>query len=538
MNNQPKRNSSGSKSHKQIKRFGKPEAEGHTHSANRPVPPSEMPGLAARRIALRVIRESTERGAWASLSLDAALRDSGLSAQDRRLASRLAYDTLDRLIYLDWALSKVMARPDTDIRLRNILRLGACQILLEDRIPESAATNTCVQLCVENGMPGLKGVCNGILRNLVRIRDSLDLSAAQPPSGAQPSSDARLSNSPPEAISPEAASGPAESISPEALEALRLSLPLWLWRRLKADFGSEAGEIARWRHEEEGWLIRPNLTLLTDADFEKLLAKKVWEWERTDLPHAYRIRGAMNIGADADFRSGRFSIQTAGSLLTCLAMAPKRGETLLDCCAAPGGKSCLMAEMMGGTGRVQAWDLHEHRTALIAAQVRRLGLENVRPMTRDALILRPDLEAALDGVLLDAPCSGTGMMAEKPDLKSRLTEQGLLELISLQEKLLETVSAYVRPGGRLVYSTCSILREENGDQIRSFLARHPEFEPEPLPETIPERFRRFAFPPEKSPAAADAPVTADAPADPGLLLKPWRDGTEGFYLCRLRRLDP
>ena len=532
MNNQPKRNSSGSKSHKQIKRFGKPEAEGHTHSANRPVPPSEMPGLAARRIALRVIRESTEQGAWASLSLDAALRDSGLSAQDRRLASRLAYDTLDRLIYLDWALSKVMARPDTDIRLRNILRLGACQILLEDRIPESAATNTCVQLCVENGMPGLKGVCNGILRNLVRIRDSLDLSAVQP------SSDARLSNSPPEAISPEAASGPAESISPEALEALRLSLPLWLWRRLKADFGPEAGEIARWRHEEEGWLIRPNLTLLTDADFEKLLAKKVWEWERTDLPHAYRIRGAMNIGADADFRSGRFSIQTAGSLLTCLAMAPKRGETLLDCCAAPGGKSCLMAEMMGGTGRVQAWDLHEHRTALIAAQVRRLGLENVRPMTRDALILRPDLEAALDGVLLDAPCSGTGMMAEKPDLKSRLTEQGLLELISLQEKLLETVSAYVRPGGRLVYSTCSILREENGDQIRSFLARHPEFEPEPLPETIPERFRRFAFPPEKSPAAADAPVTADAPADPGLLLKPWRDGTEGFYLCRLRRLDP
>ena len=126
-----------------------------------------MEGIAARRTALKVIRQVTEEGAYAALALDAALKNCGLSGADRRLVSRLTYDTLDHLIQLDWALNQVMAKPDTDIKLKNILRLGACQILLEDRIPESAATNICVQLCAELGMPGLKGVCNGILRNTV-----------------------------------------------------------------------------------------------------------------------------------------------------------------------------------------------------------------------------------------------------------------------------------------------------------------------------------------------------------------------------------
>ena len=141
--------------------------------AVKPEKKPETEGMPARRIALRVIRQVTEQGAYASLSLDKALENCGLISADRRLVSRLVYDTLDHLIYLDYVLSQVMAREDTDIKLRNILRLGACQILLEDRIPESAATNTCVQLCTETGMEGLKGVCNGILRNLVRKKDEL-----------------------------------------------------------------------------------------------------------------------------------------------------------------------------------------------------------------------------------------------------------------------------------------------------------------------------------------------------------------------------
>ena len=224
----------------------------------------EPEGMAPRRIALRVIRQVTEQGAFASLCLDKALENCGLISADRRLVSRLVYDTLDHLIYLDWCLGQVMAREDTDIKLRNILRLGACQILLEDRIPESAATNTCVQLCVENGMEGLKGVCNGILRNLVRKKDELVF--------------------------------PDPETEPDKADAIRFSLPEWLWIRLREAYGrEEAQKILSTPRGTEGWTVRPNLTKLTDEDFEKLLDKKVWEKEKTDLPHAWRIHGRWTL---------------------------------------------------------------------------------------------------------------------------------------------------------------------------------------------------------------------------------------------------
>jgi len=444
-----------------------------------------MEGLAARRIALKVIRKVTEDGAYASLALDAELKGCGLSNADRRLVSRLTYDTLDHLIYLDWALAQVMAKPDTDIKLINILRLGACQILLEDRIPESAATNLCVQLCTELGMPGLKGVCNGILRNLIRKKGELALPDAEK--------------------------------EPEKAASIRYSVPEWIWRKLKEDYGEEADKILAYRNPEEGWMLRPNLTRLDDEGFEKLLGKKVWKKEKTGLPHAWKITGAMDISRDADYLAGNFSIQSGGSMLACLAMGVKRGQQVLDCCAAPGGKTCYLAELMGGTGRIQAWDVHEHRVALIEAQARRLGLENIRPMVRDACRPREDLTGTMDAVLLDAPCSGLGFMAQKPDLKLRVTEESVKELTELQERLLDTVSAYVKPGGTLVYSTCSILKDENERQAERFLEKHPEFEKASLPLSVPEKYRSMY--------------------SLGLQLLEHRDGLEGFYLIRMRRKD-
>ena len=442
-----------------------------------------MEGLATRRTALKVIRQVTEEGAYASLALDAALKNCGLSGADRRLVSRLTYDTLDRMIYLDWALSQVMAKPDTDIKLKNILRLGACQILLEDRIPESAATNLCVQLCVELGMPGLKGVCNGILRNLVRKKDSLAM--------------------------------PDPETEPMKAMSVRYSVPEWICGKLTEDYGDEAGRILAYRNPDEGWTLRPNLTKLDDAGFEQLLNKKVWQKEKTDLPHAWRVTGAMDIARDADYLAGNFSIQSGGSMLACLAMGVKRGQQVLDCCAAPGGKTCYLAEMMNGTGRIQAWDIHDHRVSLIEAQARRLGLENIRPMVRDAAKRREDLARTMDAVLLDAPCSGLGFMAQKPDIKLRATEESVRELTELQARLLDTVCEYVKPGGTLVYSTCSVLKDENERQAESFLQRHPEFEEVPLPAAVPEKYRNRG--------------------GRGLQLLEHRDGLEGFYLIRMRK---
>lgn len=445
-----------------------------------------MEGLAARRVALKVLREVTEEGAYASLSLDKALTGSGLSGADRRLASRLVYDTLDHLIYLDYILSQIMAREDTDIKLRNVLRLGACQILLEDRIPESAATNTSVQLCTEIGLEGLKGVCNGILRNLLRKKEELQM--------------------------------PDPETEPEKYFSVKYSVPEWLGARLREDWGAEeAARIASWRNPDGGITIRRNLLREDETGFEKILEKKIWSREKTELPGAWRVSGAMDIARDADFLAGRFSIQSESSMMVCLAMDVRRGMKVLDCCAAPGGKTCYLAELMGDTGRVQAWDLHEHRVQLIEAQQKRLGLENIRPIRRDASVYREDLEDSMDAVLLDAPCSGLGVLAEKPDIKLRVTEESLAELTALQEKLLETVCRYVRPGGTLVYSTCSLLKEENERRVRAFLEKHPEFETEALPETIPEKFRQHQ--------------------GLGLQLLPHRDGVEGFYLARMRRKE-
>lgn len=449
---------------------------------NRPAVPTD--GMPARRLALEIIRQVTENGAYASLCLDEKLRGCGLSPEDRRLVSRLVYDTLEHVMYLDHALDQVMARPDTDIKLRNILRLGACQILLEDRIPESAATNTSVNLCKELGMEGLAGVCNGVLRNLIRQKDEL--------------------------------TWPDEEAEPIRALSIRYSVPAWLVERLMADWGHDtAVGLMQGHHEASYTTLRPNLTKLDDDAFEALLKKKVWQYEKGQVPHAWRVRGTMDIALDIDFARGNYAIEGESSMMACMALEPRRGMTVLDCCAAPGGKTCYLAEMMGGTGRVQAWDVHAHRADLVAAQARRLQLENVRPMMRDALKMRDDLRETMDAVLLDAPCSGTGDMADKPDVKLRVTEESVRELAETQKNLLDTVCAYVKRGGVMVYSTCSVLKDENEHQIAAFLERHPEFTLEKMPESIPEKFR--------------------AQEGMGLQLMPHRDGVGGFYIARLRR---
>lgn len=440
-------------------------------------------GLPARRLALEVIRAVTENDAYASLVLDEKLNKCTLPLVDRRLAARLVYDTLEHLLTLDYALNSLMAKPDTDIKLRNVLRLGACQILLEDRIPESAACNTSVALCKELGMEGLAGVCNGILRNLVRQKNEIKY--------------------------PDMETEPVKALS------IRYSVPEWLVERLLADWGEDAEKLMGFHQPNAAITIRPNLMKMDEAAFEQFLGSKVWEKEKGMLPFSWRIRNMAEIAHDAGFVGGKFSIQSESSMMVCLAAAPKNGMQILDACAAPGGKSCLMAEMMQGTGRVQAWELHPHRADLIAAQVQRLGLENVRPMTRDALKHREELDGTMDIVLLDAPCSGLGVMSEKPDVKYRVTAQSVDELVQLQSNLLDAVCPYVKKGGTLVYSTCSVLKDENVRQAEKFLARHPEFELLPLPETIPASVRQYET--------------------TGLQLLPQRDGIEGFYMCRMRR---
>lgn len=333
-------------------------------------------------------------------------------------------------------------------------------------------------------MEGLGGVCNGILRNLIRKKDEL--------------------------------TWPDPAAEPVRARSVKYSVPEWLVERLTADWGEEEADALMGAHADVNFVtVRPNLMTTTDAALEALLDKKVWEWTKGEIPHSYHIRGLADVSRDADFAAGSFSIQGESSMMAALAVAPKRGWRVLDACSAPGGKTCLMAEMMDGTGRVQAWEIRPHRTDLVAAQAKRLHLENVRPMTRDAAKFREDMIETMDAVLLDAPCSGTGDMLEKPDVRYRLKPENVDELTATQSALLDAVAPYVKRGGVLVYSTCSVLKAENEQQIAAFLDRNPDFTLDALPDTIPEKFRQHAA--------------------TGLQLMPQRDHVGGFYICRLRR---
>ena len=459
---------------------------GHGLAPRSPRPRTAQSGLNARRLALDVLTDVREKGAYASLALGERLRAAHLSPEDRRLATGLVYGTLENQLQIDYALDRLMDHPTREPVQRDILRMGAYQILFLDRVPDSAAVDEAVKLTRAMGMEAACGFINAVLRNLSRGKDEI--------------------------------AWPDREADPMTYLSVMGSMPRWLVDKLVAAYGpEEAGRVILYREEEHPVCVRPNLARLSDAEFEALLQEKGWRAERGLAPHAWLIYGAGDLAADADYRAGRFSIQGQSSMLAAEALEVRPGMKVLDACAAPGGKSAYLCEQMQLTGRVYAWELHEKRAQLLEGVRRRLGLDNLRISVRDALDFRPDLEGALDGVLLDAPCAGLGVLSQKPDIKLRLMEEDIPAIVDTQGRLIDTVCRYVRPGGALVYSTCSLLPEENADRVRAFLQAHPNFTLEPLPTSFPEELR-----------ARQTPC--------GLQLLGCRDGVEGFFIARMRRV--
>ena len=461
-----------------------PHAQARLGRSPRTVPAQS--GLNARRLALDVLTDVREKGAYASLALGERLRAAHLSPEDRRLATGLVYGTLENQLKIDYALDRLMDHPTREPVQRDILRMGAYQILFLDRVPDSAAVDEAVKLTRAMGMEAACGFINAVLRNLSRGKDEI----------AWPDREADLTG----------------------YLSVKGSMPRWLVEKLVAAYGPEEAErVILYREEEHPVCVRPNLTRLSDAEFVTLLHEKGWRAERGLAPHAWLIYGAGDLAADADYRAGRFSIQGQSSMLAAEALEVRPGMKVLDACAAPGGKSAYLCEKMQLTGRVYAWELHEKRAQLLEGVRRRLGLDNLRISVRDALDFRPDLEDMLDGVLLDAPCAGLGVLSQKPDIKLRLKEEDIPAIVDTQGRLLDTVCRYVRPGGALVYSTCSLLPEENADRVRDFLETHRNFALDPLPASFPAELR------ERQTAC-------------GLQLLGCRDGVEGFFIARMRRV--
>lgn len=441
----------------------------------------------ARRLALEVLTDVHQNGAFAQLSLNEKLQAAKhLKPEDRRLATGLVYGVLEDQIRIDYALKGFLAHQVKDPSQMDILRMGAYQILFLDRVPDSAAVNEAVKLTRAMGMDSSTGFVNAVLRNLSRQKAELKL--------------------------------------PDKAEDLRnylhvmTSTPLWLVDRLIADYGEEEAEkILSYRESTHPITVRPNLYTFSDEELIRSLDRKEIKWTKGLAPHAFLLEGLSELTYDQDYRDGKYSVQGQSSMLAAEAVQAKPGMRILDACAAPGGKSAYLCETMQMTGRVFAWELHEKRAMLLDGVKRRLRLENLRITVRDATQPMQDWESTLDAVLLDAPCSGTGVVTQKPDIKQRLKAEDIPAIVETQQKLLDILCTYVKAGGTLVYSTCSILPEENALQVKAFLERHPEFTLEPLPASFPQQLRQQQGP-------------------YGLQLQAYRDQVEGFFIARLRRV--
>ena len=444
--------------------------------------------LDARRVALNALADVNRVDAYAALALDKRLREAKLSGEDRRLATSIFYAAVENRLNIQYVLKDFMKTKPEPV-VEDILHIACAQILFMDRIPAHAAVDEAVKQTRAFGREEAAGFVNGVLRSLLR------------------------------AIEADEIHYPDTETEPIAYLSVKYSVPEKIVQRLIDAYGFEtAAEIVSFRPAERLETVRANMMRMDDAAFEAFMTRRGWHWRRGTVPGAYLVEQAGNLANDPDYYSGEFSVQGESSMLAARAVEPRPGMTVLDACAAPGGKAALMCEMMRGTGRVHAWDLHEHRVQLIKAAGKRLRLDNLRPAERDASVRREDMECQMDAVLVDAPCSGLGVMTDKPDLKYRVTDESIESLKAEQKKILDACSSYVKVGGLLVYSTCSILPEENEKQVEEFLLNHPEFKPDEgdawVPEKLKPRFRNGM-----------------------LALLPCRDGVEGFFIARMRRVS-
>ena len=442
--------------------------------------------ITARDAALRALQDVVRGDAYASQALNRRLEEARLKPEDSRLAASLFYSAVENRLYLEHMLGKFMdQRPEPVVN--DILHIAAAQILFMDRVPDHAAVDEAVKQVRAARREGFTGMVNGVLRNLIRARDAGTLSL------------------------------PDKAADPVAWFRARYSISAPAVRRLIDAYGMETAEaIAAWTPARRVETVRPNRLRMDAGAFGKWLSDQGLDWKPGIVPDAFVISDGGNLAVHPGYGQGLFSIQGQSAILAAQAVGARPGMQILDACAAPGGKTCLMAEQMGTSGRVHAWDVHEHRVALIRAAALRLGLENVRTAQRDASKPVESMRLSMDAVLVDAPCSGLGVIAEKPDIKYRKTEAELTALPPLQLRILSACAGAVKVGGLLVYATCTILPDENEGVVRAFLEQHPGFEPDTADDWLPQALKPRL--------------------ENGMLqILPHRDNMDGFFIARMRR---
>jgi 16S rRNA (cytosine967-C5)-methyltransferase len=459
--------------------------------------PTRLPGgkpLGAREVAMNVLHNVDVNGAYSGLELNKALLSSELSRPDAGLATELVYGTIQRLNTIDYELSsRIKGWPGkVEPWVRSLLRMSYYQLRWLTRVPAHAAVDEAVRIAKKRGHAGIAGLVNGVLRGL--IRDGV------------------------------------ETLLPDKLSATeRLSLihshPLWLVERWAAQFGLQiTEEICAANNEHPHASARINSMRIQRQQL--LAAMTEAGLDVTPSPLANRgiiASKAGNLVQSDWYKEGLMTIQDESSMLVAAVADPKPGMLVLDCCAAPGGKTTHLAEIMHNEGKVIANDVHPHKEDLIRQQSERLGLTCVETMTEDAMDLSERFpQQSFDVVLLDAPCSGLGVIRRKPEIKWTKTAEQIESLSILQSQLLRKMQALVKVGGVLMYSTCTIAAEENEQTIQHFLAEFPEFSLDSQwPEEVLAPLRENGILPD---------------VFPGMLqLLPQMFGSDGFFIARMRR---
>ena len=401
-----------------------------------------------RKLATDILLKVETRKAYADVLLDRALGANLLSVQDRGLLPELTYGTLRWRGRLDAYLKPLMRRPlqETDPFLRNLLRLSLYQFLFLSRIPDYAAVNEAVRLAKRHANKKAAGFVNGVLRNFLREKKPL--------------------------------AKPDPRKSPISALAEYGSHPRWLVERWLKYFGAgETEALLEANNHEAPLVLRTNLRQITkEALLQRLRGKNIDAVPAPWSPQGIIVRSKVIVHELPGFHEGYFQVQGEASQLVVYLLDPHPGERILDVCAAPGGKTTHIAELMDDTGEIIATDISARGLRKVEENTKRLGLKSVRTFRAD--LSKPSNESLtppFDRILTDAPCSGFGTLRSHPEIKWNRGEADIKRLSDLQKKILANAASYLKPGGVLVYSTCTLIDAENEEIVENFLQRHQKF---------------------------------------------------------------
>ncbi len=391
----------------------------------------------SRQIAFEILYRIQKDSSYSNLALDTALDDSELSQVDKAFTSALVYGVIERLITLDYEISKYLRQPLRKLKpqVLTILRLGAYQILFMDKIPDSAAINEAVKLTKTNSASFASGLVNAVLRKVSAngLTDTKDLS-------------------------------------------VKFSAPEWLCNLWIDAYGAQNAEkLLAETFGSVDTAIRVN-TLRTDCDsLISMLDKEGINAIKSDMTDdTLLIRKSGAIHKTQSYSDGLFHVQDTSSQLCCKALDVKENDTVIDICAAPGGKSFTLAQMMNNSGILYSCDIYRHRLKLISNGAERLGISNIITVENDATVFNNNLPKA-DKILCDVPCAGLGVIRKKPEIRYKDADE-IASLPEIQYSILSISSEYLKVGGTLVYSTCSLNPDENENIIKRFLDENPAFE--------------------------------------------------------------